>query len=51
MCIRDSSGPEARPRSALDAFRRSQEALRQGHWGDYGRLQEELEGILERMAQ
>ncbi len=36
--------------SALDTFRRSQEALRQGDWADYGRLQQELEGILRRMA-
>ena len=45
-----ASGSEARPRSALNTFRRSQEALRQGNWSDYGRLQKELEGILQKMA-
>jgi uncharacterized membrane protein (UPF0182 family) len=44
-------GSSVLPGSALDTFRRSQQALRQGNWTDYGRLQQELEGILRRMAQ
>jgi uncharacterized membrane protein (UPF0182 family) len=47
---RAAAGSSALPGSALDTFRRSQEALRQGNWADYGRLQQELEGILRRMA-
>ena len=51
-----TGGPPALPgdstlrRSALEIFRRAQEALRQGNWADYGRLQRELEGILQRMG-
>ena len=51
-------GPEAErpgattlPGSALDTFRRAREALRQGNWADYGRLQGELEGLLQRLAE
>jgi hypothetical protein len=43
-------GGASLPGSALDTFRRSQEALRQGNWSDYGRLQQQLEGILQRLA-
>jgi hypothetical protein len=39
------------PGSALDTFRRSQEALRQGDWSDYGRLQQQLERQLQRLAE
>jgi hypothetical protein len=45
-----SAGEATLPGSALDTFRRSQEALRQGNWSDYGRLQRELEGLLQRLA-
>ena len=38
------------PKAALDSFRRSQDALRQGNWADYGRHQKELERTLQRMA-
>lgn len=38
------------PRTALETFRRAQEALRQGDWADYGRLQRELESLLQRMG-
>lgn len=48
MLGRDTRLPAS---SAVDTFRRSQVALRQGNWTDYGRLQRELEGILQRLAE
>lgn len=38
-------------RSALAAYRNAQDALRQGNWSDYGRYQQELEQILQQLAQ
>jgi hypothetical protein len=46
-----AGGATTLPGSALDTFRRAQEALRQGNWADYGRLQGELEGLLQRLAE
>lgn len=38
-------------KSALDTYRKAQEALRQGNWADYGRLQQALEKILQQLNQ
>lgn len=37
-------------RSALQAYRSSQEALRKGNWSEYGRYQKELEKILQQLS-
>jgi uncharacterized protein len=36
-------------KSALDKYQKAQTALRQGNWTDYGRYQQELEGILKQL--
>ncbi len=38
-------------KSALDTYRKAQEALRQGNWAEYGRLQQALEKILQQLNQ
>jgi uncharacterized membrane protein (UPF0182 family) len=43
--------PSTLARSALESYRKSQEALRQGNWSEYGRYQQELEQILQQLAQ
>jgi uncharacterized protein len=35
--------------SALDKYQKAQNAIRQGNWADYGRYQQELEGILKQL--
>jgi uncharacterized protein len=45
-----SSEASALVRSAQEAYRQSQEALRQGNWSEYGRYQKELEKILQQLA-
>jgi uncharacterized membrane protein (UPF0182 family) len=37
-------------RSAQEAYRRSQEALHQGNWSEYGRYQKELENLLQQLS-
>lgn len=37
-------------RSALENYRRSQDALRQGNWAEYGRYQKELEKALQQLS-
>lgn len=32
-------------------YRQGQEKLRQGEWGEYGRIQEEIESIITRLEQ
>ncbi|MEO0410020.1 MAG: UPF0182 family protein, partial [Cyanobacteria bacterium P01_A01_bin.135] len=41
--------PAADIQAALEAYNQAQEALRQGNWGDYGRYQQELGQVLERL--
>lgn len=36
-------------KSALETYQKAQEALRQGNWAEYGRYQQELEGILQKL--
>ncbi|MBD2564354.1 MULTISPECIES: UPF0182 family membrane protein [Nostoc] len=38
-------------KSALATYQKTQEALRQGNWAEYGRYQQELEDILEKLNQ
>ncbi|WP_019501538.1 UPF0182 family protein [Pseudanabaena sp. PCC 6802] len=38
-------------KSALETYQKAQEALRQGNWAEYGRYQQELEGILLKLNQ
>jgi uncharacterized protein len=38
-------------RSALETYRKSQDALRQGNWTNYGQLQQALETILQQLNQ
>jgi uncharacterized protein len=45
-----SSEASALVRSALENYRRSQEALRQGNWAEYGRYQKELEKTLQQLS-
>jgi uncharacterized protein len=45
-----SSEVSALVRSAQEAYRQSQEALRQGNWSEYGRYQKELENILQQLS-
>jgi len=45
-----SSKTSALVRSALENYRQSQEALRQGNWSEYGRYQKELEKTLQQLS-
>jgi uncharacterized protein len=36
-------------KSALETYRKAQSALRQGNWTEYGRYQQELEKILQKL--
>lgn len=38
-------------KSALATYQKAQEALRQGNWAEYGRYQQELKGILQKLNQ
>ena len=38
-------------KSALETYQKAQTALRQGNWSDYGRYQQELESILQKLNQ
>ncbi|NJM70045.1 MAG: UPF0182 family protein [Scytonema sp. RU_4_4] len=38
-------------KSALATYQKAKEALRQGNWAEYGRYQQELEGILQKLNQ
>jgi uncharacterized membrane protein (UPF0182 family) len=38
-------------KSALTTYQKAQESLRQGNWAEYGRYQQELEGILQKLNQ